>query len=81
MASTGVVGVWAGPRTPGTAYNLLHHALGELDGVGGLWGQVTGGMGGIKPRPRPLGGGRRRDGAHGRRGPLDRRRRGPGDRA
>ena len=32
-ASTGVVGVWAGPRTPGTAYNLLHHALGELDGV------------------------------------------------
>ena len=37
-ASTGVVGVWAGPRTPGTAYNLLHHALGELDGVSGLWG-------------------------------------------
>ena len=27
FASTGVVGVWAGPRTPGTAYNLLHHAL------------------------------------------------------
>jgi phytoene dehydrogenase-like protein len=46
-ASTGVVGVWAGPRTPGTAYNLLHHALGELDGVGGLWGHVKGGMGGI----------------------------------
>ena len=46
-ASTGVVGVWAGPRTPGTAYNLLHHALGELNGVSGLWGQVKGGMGGI----------------------------------
>jgi phytoene dehydrogenase-like protein len=46
-ASTGVVGVWAGPRTPGTAYNLLHHALGELDGVSGLWGHVRGGMGGI----------------------------------
>ena len=30
IASTGVVGVWAGPRTPGTAYNLLHHALGEI---------------------------------------------------
>ena len=44
-ASTGVVGVWAGPRTPGTAYNLLHHALGELDGVSGLWGHVRGGMG------------------------------------
>ena len=28
-ASSGVVGVWAGPRTPGTAYNLLHHALGD----------------------------------------------------
>jgi phytoene dehydrogenase-like protein len=37
-ASTGVVGVWAGPRTPGTAYNLLHHELGELDGVSGAWG-------------------------------------------
>src|SRR5665809_141759 len=33
IASTGVVGVWAGPRTPGTSYNLLHHWLGELDGV------------------------------------------------
>ncbi|HNC94300.1 MAG TPA: NAD(P)/FAD-dependent oxidoreductase, partial [Solirubrobacterales bacterium] len=47
IASTGVVGVWAGPRTPGTAYNLLHHALGELDGMGGVWGQVVGGMGAI----------------------------------
>jgi len=46
-ASTGVVGVWAGPRTPGTAYNLLHHALGELNGVSGLWGHVRGGMGGV----------------------------------
>jgi phytoene dehydrogenase-like protein len=46
-ASTGVVGVWAGPRTPGTAYNLLHHALGELDGVPGAWGHVKGGMGAI----------------------------------
>ena len=44
IASTGVVGVWAGPRTPGTAYNLLHHALGELDGMPGVWGQVIGGM-------------------------------------
>ena len=47
FASTGVVGVWAGPRTPGTAYNLLHHALGELNGVRGAWGYVRGGMGGI----------------------------------
>ena len=46
-ASTGVVGVWAGPRTPGTAYNLLHHELGELDGQSGAWGHVRGGMGAI----------------------------------
>jgi phytoene dehydrogenase-like protein len=47
IASSGVVGVWAGPRTPGTAYNLLHHALGEIDGIPGGWGQVVGGMGSI----------------------------------
>ncbi len=58
-ARTGVVGVWAGPRSPGTAYNLLHHELGELDGVGGAWGHVRGGMGaisrvdrGVRPRVR-----------------------------
>ena len=43
IASTGVVGVWAGPRTPGTAYNLLHHELGELNGIAGAWGHVRGG--------------------------------------
>ncbi len=47
FSSTGVVGVWAGPRSPGTAYNLLHHWLGELDGVTGQWGHVRGGMGAI----------------------------------
>src|SRR5205823_10622125 len=47
IASSGVVGVWAGPRTPGTAYNLLHHTLGEIDGIPGGWGQVIGGMGAI----------------------------------
>ena len=47
LASTGVVGVWAGPRTPGTAYNLLHHELGSLDGRAGAWGHVRGGMGAI----------------------------------
>jgi phytoene dehydrogenase-like protein len=47
LASTGVVGVWAGPRTPGTAYNLLHHELGSLDGRPGSWGHVRGGMGAI----------------------------------
>jgi phytoene dehydrogenase-like protein len=47
IASSAVVGVWAGPRTPGTAYNLLHHALGEIEGISGGWGQVIGGMGAI----------------------------------
>jgi len=47
FASSGVVGVWAGPRTPGTAYNLLHHSVGEVNGVVGAWGQVQGGMGGV----------------------------------
>jgi phytoene dehydrogenase-like protein len=47
LASTAVVGVWAGPRTPGTAYNLLHHALGSLEGRPGAWGHVRGGMGAI----------------------------------
>jgi phytoene dehydrogenase-like protein len=46
-ASSGVVGVWAGPRTPGTAYNLLHHSVGEVNGVPGAWGQAIGGMGAI----------------------------------
>ena len=55
IASSGVVGVWAGPRTPGTAYNLLHHALGEIDGIPGGWGQVIGGMGAISTGDRPLG--------------------------
>jgi phytoene dehydrogenase-like protein len=47
FASSGVVGAWAGPYTPGTAYNLLHHALGEIDGVQGAWAHVKGGMGAI----------------------------------
>ena len=46
-ASTGVIGAWAGPRTPGTAYNLLYHAVGRIDRIGGLWGHVRGGMGAI----------------------------------
>ena len=79
-ASTGVVGVWAGPRTPGTAYNLLHHELGELDGVGGAWGHVKGGMGAIS---EALAGSARAFGAVVRTDApveLDRRRRRPRDR-
>ena len=35
----------ASPRTPGTAYVLFHHVMGETDGARGVWGYVRGGMG------------------------------------
>ncbi|HEY0179646.1 MAG TPA: NAD(P)/FAD-dependent oxidoreductase [Dokdonella sp.] len=43
----GVVGNYASPYTPGTAYVLLHHVFGETDGVKGAWGHAVGGMGAI----------------------------------
>jgi phytoene dehydrogenase-like protein len=47
LATDGVIGTNGGPRTPGTAYVLLHHVMGGVGGVRGLWGFVKGGMGGI----------------------------------
>ena len=47
MASQGIIGSAAGPRTPGTAYIYLHHAFGEAAGESGAWGFVRGGMGAI----------------------------------
>ena len=47
LAFDAVVGNYASPFAPGTAYGLLHHALGELDGVPGAWGHAIGGMGAI----------------------------------
>ena len=41
----GVIGTLAGPRDPGTAQVHLHHHQGELEGRGGVWGYVEGGMG------------------------------------
>jgi phytoene dehydrogenase-like protein len=40
------IGTFAGPRSPGTAYVILHHLLGEHAGAGG-WGFIRGGMGAI----------------------------------
>jgi len=40
------IGTFAGPRSPGTAYVILHHLIGEHQGAGG-WGFVRGGMGAI----------------------------------
>jgi phytoene dehydrogenase-like protein len=45
LATDGVIGSNGGPRTPGTAYVLLHHVMGKLHGRRGLWGFVRGGMG------------------------------------
>jgi phytoene dehydrogenase-like protein len=43
----GVVGNFASPQSPGTAYVLLHHLFGEAAGVEGAWGHAIGGMGSI----------------------------------
>jgi len=43
----GVVGNYASPYTPGSAYVLLHHVFGEVNGRKGAWGHAVGGMGAI----------------------------------
>lgn len=47
LATDGVIGANGGPRTPGTAYVLLHHCMGMAAGRRGLWGYVRGGMGAL----------------------------------
>ncbi len=42
-----IVGNFASPYAPGTAYVLLHHVFGEVNGVRGAWGHALGGMGAI----------------------------------
>jgi len=43
----GIVGNYASPYTPGSAYVLLHHVFGEVNGKKGIWGHAVGGMGAI----------------------------------
>jgi phytoene dehydrogenase-like protein len=43
----GIVGNYASPYTPGSAYVLLHHCFGEVNGRRGVWGHAIGGMGAI----------------------------------
>jgi phytoene dehydrogenase-like protein len=45
LATDAVIGAFAPPSHPGTAYVLFHHVMGECDGVRGVWGYVKGGMG------------------------------------
>ena len=47
LATDGVIGANGGPRTPGTAYVLLHHCMGMAAGRRALWGYVRGGMGAL----------------------------------
>ena len=42
-----ILGAWCGPMSPGSAYVLLHHWVGEVDGRPGAWGWVHGGMGSV----------------------------------
>lgn len=48
MAVNGVIGTWAGPEAPGTAYVMLHHSIGDVGtGQTGAWGYPEGGMGAV----------------------------------
>ena len=47
IAGSGIIGTGLGPYSPGTAYVLLHHYMGEVDGAIGAWGFARGGMGSI----------------------------------
>jgi len=42
-----ITGAYASPYAPGTAYVLLHHVFGEVNGIKGAWGHAIGGMGAI----------------------------------
>jgi phytoene dehydrogenase-like protein len=46
-AGPGIIGTALGVMSPGTAYVLLHHAMGEVDGSIGAWGFARGGMGAV----------------------------------
>ena len=47
MSASGIIGTFLGVRSPGTAYVLLHHYMGEIDGAFRSWGLSKGGTGGI----------------------------------
>jgi phytoene dehydrogenase-like protein len=45
--TSGIIGTFMGPRSPGTGYVLLHHYIGEIDGVHRAWGLARGGTGAL----------------------------------
>jgi phytoene dehydrogenase-like protein len=46
-SASGIIGTFLGPRSPGTAYVLLHHYMGEIDGAFRAWGFAKDGTGGV----------------------------------
>ena len=64
FAFDGIVGAYASPHTPGTAYVLLHHCFGEVNGKSGVWGHAIGGMGAITQAMARRGAGARRRHPH-----------------
>ena len=73
MAIDGLIGTWAGPHEPGTAYVMAHHEIGDVgDGTLGSWGVPEGGMGAVAAaleRSARAFGAEVRTGARGREGP------------
>ncbi|KAG7400741.1 Pyridine nucleotide-disulfide oxidoreductase domain-containing protein 2 [Phytophthora boehmeriae] len=47
LATDAIIGAKVSPSTPGSAYILFHHVMGEVNGIKGAWGHVKGGMGGV----------------------------------
>ena len=47
LSASGIIGTFLGPRSPGTAYVLLHHYMGEIDGHFRAWGFAKGGTGAV----------------------------------
>ena len=47
LATDAIIGAFTGISSPGSAYVLLHHVMGEAGGARGVWGYVRGGMGGL----------------------------------
>jgi phytoene dehydrogenase-like protein len=47
LATDAIIGAFVAPSSPGSAYVLMHHVMGEAGGARGVWGYVQGGMGGL----------------------------------
>ena len=55
LAINGIIGTWAGPEEPGTAYVMMHHTIGDVgDGHLGSWGYPIGGMGAVADADPPV---------------------------